>query len=91
MFKYLNKNIENQNLNLLSKDLEKLQVGDIVKVQICNKIIPYKIVDIQIVSKENIMFIKSYEKDILTLIKDYPFNYIESAPMRWVIKAIIKR
>ena len=46
-----------------------------------------KVNDIQIVSPEEISWLTQTEQNLLTLITYYPFDYIEDAPMRYVIRA----
>ena len=69
------------------KQLEKTQLNDIIEIEHLNGSDKYKVTDIEIVSPKETMWLESSESDLLTLITCYPFNYIGSAPMRWIVRA----
>ena len=84
MLQYLNTNQDGY-IRLFSNNIEKLEIGSIIKIQTFNNVENYKIIDIQILSRKDIMHLKPNNKDTLILVKNYPFNYLENAPMRWVL------
>ena len=69
------------------RKLEKTQLNDIIEIEHMNGIDRYKVTDIEIVSPEESMWLKSTTSNLLTLITCYPFNYIGNAPMRWIVRA----
>ena len=74
-------------LDSFLKKLEKIHLGDIVKIEHLNGTSRYKVNDIQIVSPEEMSWLNQTEQNLLTLITYYPFDYIEDAPMRYIIRA----
>ena len=84
MLQYLNTNQDGY-IRLFSNNIEKLEIGNIIKIQTFNNVENYKIIDIQIISRQDIMRLRPYNKETLILVKHYPFNYIKNAPMRWVL------
>ena len=71
------------------KDFGKLQRGDLLYVTIGEKIHKYKIKSFRIVDKEDRTVIVPTEKATLTLSTCYPFNYLGSAPDRFIVTALL--
>jgi sortase A len=71
------------------KDFGKLKRGDLLYVTIGEKIHKYKIKSFRIVDKEDRTVIVPTEKATLTLSTCYPFNYLGSAPDRFIVTALL--
>ena len=84
MLQYLDTNKDN-NFKIFSNNIEQVQTGDTIRIQTFNKVENYRIIDIQIISRQDIMRLRPHNKETLILVKHYPFNYMENAPMRWVL------
>ena len=69
------------------KNLEKLNEGDIIKLEFLNNNQEYKINNIIITNPEDIKWMENTDTKTLTLITCYPFNFIGNAPKRYVIVA----
>lgn len=69
------------------KKLEDVEVGDAIIVETSLGEFTYKITDLKITSPEESEIIKHYEEPTLSLVTCYPFNYIGSAPKRFIVTA----
>ena len=69
------------------KKLEKIHLGDIIEIDSFKNIKSFKVVDIQIISPNELKWLDQTEQNILTLVTCYPFDYIGNAPMRYIIRA----
>ena len=67
--------------------LEELQVGDRLIVQTSAGTFTYEISGIRIVDKDDRTVIVPTDHAVLTLSTCYPFNYVGSAPDRYIISA----
>ncbi|WP_068673114.1 class D sortase [Oceanobacillus sp. Castelsardo] len=66
----------------------ELELGDILTVKLPYGEFSYEIVDTKIVSADDRTIIKPQGKEVLTLTTCYPFNFIGSAPDRYIITAL---
>lgn len=67
----------------------ELEIGDILTVHVPYGEFSYEIVETRIVSADDRTVIKSTAPDeVLTVSTCYPFNYIGSAPDRYIINAL---
>ena len=69
------------------RPLKNVRVGDEVRVRTTHGDFTYKVRQIKIVTPKDISVLKPTGTDSLTLITCYPFNYIGSAPRRYVVRA----
>ena len=68
--------------------LKYLTLGDVIRVQLPEINLNYKVVDIFIVDENQIEIMSSYNHEILTLITCYPFNAVHpGGPLRYVVQA----
>ena len=68
--------------------LKYLELGDVIRVQLPDINLNYKVVEIFIVDENQIEIMSSYNHEILTLITCYPFNAVHpGGPLRYVVKA----
>ena len=86
MLKYLNENIMNQKSNLFLNNLKNLHIGDIIDIKHLDKTESYKIIDIQIISLKESLFLDQTNNQYLTFIIPYPLNSIGKAPLRLFLK-----
>ncbi len=70
------------------KKLEKIHLGDTIDVDSFNKTQKYRVIDIQIISPNEVKWLDQTDYNILTLVTCYPFDYIGDAPMRYIVRAI---
>ncbi|WP_156288273.1 class D sortase [Oceanobacillus salinisoli] len=66
----------------------ELELGDFLTVKLPYGDFSYEIVDTQIVDADDRTIIKPQGKEVLTLTTCYPFNFVGSAPDRYIITAI---
>ncbi len=71
----------------LFSGLEALQIGDELIVQTAAGTFAYRIGNIRIVDKDDRTVIVPTDHAVLTLSTCYPFNYVGSAPDRYIISA----
>jgi len=69
------------------KKLEKIHLGDIIEIDSIKGFSNFKVVDIQIISPNEMHWLNQTEENLLTLVTCYPFDYIGDAPMRYIIRA----
>ena len=68
--------------------LKDLTPGDIIQVQIPNKLISYKVVNSFIVDQSQSEVMQDFGSEQLTLITCYPFNALQAGgPLRYVVRA----
>ena len=67
------------------KKLEDVKVGDTILVETNLGKFIYKITNLKITSLKESEIIKYYKEPMLTLVTCYPFNYIGSAPKRFLV------
>lgn len=66
----------------------ELELGDILTVELPYGKFSYEIVDTKIVDADDRTIIKPQGKEVLTVTTCYPFNFIGSAPDRYIITAL---
>lgn len=69
------------------KELDQLSEGDIINLELLNKVLKYRINSIVITNPEDTRWIEDTPSKTLTLITCYPFNFIGDAPERYIIIA----
>lgn len=69
------------------KKLEDVKVGDAIMVETSLGKFIYKVTNLKITSPKESEIIKRYDEGMLTLVTCYPFNYIGSAPERFIVTA----
>ena len=69
------------------KKLEKVHEGDIIEIEYLKGAREYKVIDIQIISPNEMRWLDQTKDNCLTLITCYPFDYMGEAPMRYLIRA----
>lgn len=73
------------------KKLEDVKIGDTILVETSLGKFIYKITNLNITSPSESEIIKRYDEQMLTLVTCYPFNYIGSAPKRFVVIAKMQK
>ena len=69
------------------RPLKNIRVGDEIRVRTTRGDLEYRVRDIKIVTPDDLSVLKPTKEDSLTLITCYPFNYIGSAPKRYIVRA----
>jgi LPXTG-site transpeptidase (sortase) family protein len=69
------------------KDLGKVAIGDTITVLTASGSYTYKVEQTSVVDPLDALIYKSYHTAMLTLVTCYPFNFIGSAPQRYVVVA----
>lgn len=67
------------------KDLGSVEIGDVIEVETTAGKFTYEITNQRIVDKDDRTVIVPYGKPVLTLITCYPFDFIGSAPERFIL------
>jgi sortase A len=69
------------------RPLKNIRVGDEVRMRTLHGDIVYRVNNIKIVTPDDLSVLQPGRGDSLTLITCYPFNYIGSAPKRYIVQA----
>jgi sortase A len=69
------------------RPLRKIQTGDVITLQVRGAEYAYEVESTSIVPPTAVEVLRSRGRDELTLITCYPFNYIGSAPNRFIVHA----
>lgn len=69
------------------RNLGKLKIGDIITIETNYGIFDYRASKIRIVDGNDKTVIVASDKEMLTVYTCYPFNYVGSAPQRYVVLA----
>jgi sortase A len=69
------------------RPLRKIGPGDAITLKTYDGDFEYRVESVEVVSPSNIEVLKSTEARTLTLITCFPFNYIGSAPNRFIVRA----
>jgi sortase A len=67
--------------------LKNIRIGDELRVQTPHGEMLYQVTDTHIVMPTDLSVLKAKSEQMLTLITCYPFNYIGSAPKRFIVHA----
>lgn len=67
------------------RNLKNVKIGDIIEIKTGAGTFTYKITKQRIVHKDDRTVIVPYDRAVLTLITCYPFNFIGSAPDRFIL------
>jgi sortase A len=67
--------------------LKNLRIGDELRVQTPHGEMLYEVTDTHIVMPTDLSVLKAKSEQMLTLITCYPFNYVGSAPKRFIVHA----
>jgi sortase A len=71
----------------LFRGLQNIQQGDVIRFQTLEAIYYYQVESTEVVTPEDVSVLKAGTHPELTLVTCYPFNYIGSAPGRFIVKA----
>jgi sortase A len=69
------------------RNLKGMKVGDLVRVVTPRGEFEYKVESLKIVLPKNVEVLDPTPEPALTLVTCYPFNYIGSAPKRFIVRA----
>jgi len=71
------------------RGLRSVNVGDFIELESLGRILTYRVNQLQIVDSGDVAILNSKEVPSLTLVTCYPFNFIGSAPRRYVVEAAL--
>ncbi len=69
------------------RPLRDIRKKDVIRVQTLGSMFEYVVEDIQIVGPKDVKVLKPDGRPLLTLVTCYPFNYVGSAPKRFIVQA----
>ncbi len=69
------------------RPLRDIRKKDIIRVRTLGSMFEYIVENIQIVGPKDIKVLKPDGRPLLTLVTCYPFNYVGSAPKRFIVRA----
>lgn len=69
------------------RNLREVQMGDLVRVVTPEGAYEYQVDSLKIVKPENVEVLNPTPKPAVTLVTCYPFNYVGSAPKRFIVRA----
>lgn len=67
--------------------LEKVAIGDIVRIEMIDGAQAYRITDTLIVQPTDVSVLRSTGDSTVTLVTCYPFYYVGAAPKRFIVRA----
>ncbi len=68
------------------RNLEFVKRGEIIELESIHSVQYYLITDIQIIDPQDTRWIEDTKSNVITLITCYPFEYVGSAPQRYVVR-----
>ena len=71
----------------LFRPLKNIRIGDEVRVRSAHGDFAYRVRETRIVNRDDLSVLNPTPKPTLTLITCYPFNYVGSAPRRFIVHA----
>ena len=69
------------------RPLRGIREGDVIAITTSRGDYRYRVVSTRIVSPDDLSVLNSDGSDVLTLVTCYPFNFIGSAPNRFIVRA----
>jgi len=69
------------------RGLRNVREGDVIKVTTLNGVYEYQVDSLKIVWPKNVEVLDPTPDERLTLVTCYPFNYVGSAPKRFIVQA----
>ena len=72
------------------RPLRDIQHGDLVRLKTRKGVLEYVVKDTMIVAPSDVWVMAPSDDRRLTLVTCYPFNYIGSAPQRFIVQAVAK-
>ena len=73
------------------RSLEGIRSGDAIVVTTADGVHRYTVVGTRIVEPTEVSVLRSTDQSQLTLVTCYPFNYVGSAPQRFIVQAVLVR
>ncbi|MEI9976005.1 MAG: class D sortase [Ignavibacteriota bacterium] len=67
--------------------LRSIRTNDVVRVQRNDREFQYRVVSTKIVSPQDVEVLDPTGRETLTLVTCYPFDYVGSAPKRFIVRA----
>lgn len=71
------------------RSLKDVAVGDLIELGTPNQVLVYRITELQVVNPRDIHVLDDTGEAVLTLVTCYPFNFIGSAPQRYIVRAVV--
>ena len=73
------------------RPLEGIRNGDVIVVTTADGVHRYTVVGTRIVDPTEVSVLRSTDRSQLTLVTCYPFDYVGSAPQRFIVQAVLVR
>jgi sortase A len=70
------------------RNLKGVRKGDLIRMVTTWGTYEYKVASLKIVRPENVEVLDQTAESVITLVTCYPFNYVGSAPKRFIVRAI---
>ena len=67
--------------------LRHVQAGDVIEIATPDRSVRYAVEEMTVVAPDNLSVLEPADGSTLTLVTCYPFNYIGSAPNRFIVRA----
>jgi sortase A len=71
----------------LFRPLKRIQRGDLIRLQTPRGALEYRVDELKVVRPTDLSVLQPRRTDSITLITCYPFNYVGSAPQRFIVHA----
>jgi sortase A len=73
------------------RPLEGIRAGDAIVVTTADGVHRYTVVGTRVVDPTEVSVLRSTDRSQLTLVTCYPFDYVGSAPQRFIVQAVLVR
>src|SRR5262249_46283500 len=74
--------------NTFFHPLKDVKLGDVVTVKTADGSFSYRVEDLSIVEPSQVSVLERTERETLTLVTCYPFDWVGQAPQRLIVKAV---
>ena len=71
--------------NTVFRSFGRLEVGDTIRVELPDVTYTYEIESMKVIDPDNKVIFQYYDYAAMTLVTCYPFNYVGSAPQRYLV------
>jgi sortase A len=73
------------------RPLEGIRTGDAIVITTADGVHRYTVVGTRVVDPKDVSVLRSTDRSQLTLVTCYPFDYVGSAPQRFIVQAVLVR
>lgn len=76
--------------NTVFRGFGSLKDGDTIRLEVPGNVYSYRISSMKIVEPDDPAIFQGYDQKVMTLVTCYPFNYMGSAPQRYIVVCVLQ-